>query len=136
MHEKFVLLLMLLNMNSSSTKISTFILKVAFYGFLAAAIYHLFALFIVLNNSTGWRNFLFAFINLWCAYEIKGVKNYFVILFSVLFIQQFISHGQSILKSIGTQMDWLSIFVLAALAIVYFALLVVARFKVISSKAS
>jgi len=115
-------------------KISAFILKLASYGFIAASIYHFIAFFIPLNNSTGWRNILFVLINIWCAFEIRRIKNYFVILFSILLIQQFISHGNSILKSIGYQIDWLSIFVLAALSIIYFALLLSLRFKIVSGK--
>ncbi len=111
-------------MNSIVIRISSFILKISSIGFIATAFYHLLAIFMDLNNSTASRNILFVIINLWCAFEIRRAKIYFIVLFTALLVQQVISHGNSIIKNIHEHhTDWLSIFALTSLIIIYFALI-------------
>jgi hypothetical protein len=117
-------------MNSSLVKTSLLILKIASVVFIAAALYHLIAIFRTLNNSTGWRNILFVLINLWCAFEITRTKKYFIVLFTVLFVQQAISHGSSVINNLHEhRIDWLSVFVLTAITVIYFALIISASVK-------
>jgi len=113
-----------LNPKNSKRKIADAILKCAWFAFAAAALYHLLAIFIALNNSTGWHNGLFVIINLWCAFEIGRARLYFVIIFTGLYIQQVISHGNSIFRSMNeNKLDWLSILVLISITIIYIALI-------------
>ncbi len=117
-------------MNQSLARTSSLILKISSIGFIAAACYHLLAIFFELNNSTGWRNILFVVINLWCAFEIRKTRKYFIVLFTVLFVQQVISHGSSVIENMHEHnTDWLSIFVLAAILIIYAALMFSASVK-------
>jgi hypothetical protein len=117
-------------MNSSLVKTSLLILKISSVVFIAAACYHLLAVFIMLNNSTGWRNMLFVLINLWCAFEITRTKKYFIVIFTVLFVQQMISHGSSFINNLHEhRFDWLSVFVLIAITVIYFALIISATVK-------
>ena len=117
-------------MNQSLVKASSLILKISSIGFIAAACYHLLAIFIVLNNSTGLRNVLFVLINLWYAFEITKAKKYFIVLFTVLFVQQVISHGSSVIENAHEcHTDWLSIFVLITIIIIYTALMLSAIVK-------
>lgn len=109
----------------SFIRTSSWMLKIASFAFIAAACYHLLAIFIVLNNSAYWRNLLFIFINLWCAFEIRKLKKYFVFLFSILFIQQLISHGTSIIRShYDFHTDWLGILTLIFITLTYIALII------------
>lgn len=111
-------------------KASDVIIKYSWIAFAAAAFYHLLAIIFGLNNSTGWHNCLFVVINLWCAIEVRRARKYFVILFTILYIQQLISHGASILRSMNeNKMDWLSILVLCALTVMYVAVVVSASAK-------
>jgi hypothetical protein len=112
-------------MNSVLIKTSSLILKISSIGFIIAACYHLLATFIVLNNSAVWRNLLFVFINFWCAFEIRKSKKYFIILFTGLFIQQLISHGNSVLQAcMNNSIDWFDISVIIGITISYLAVAV------------
>jgi len=104
---------------------SSLILKTSSIVFIVAALYHLFAIFFHLNNSGGWRNLVFVLVNLWCSYEIRKFKNYFILLFTVLFVQQLISHGNSIIKNFANHNTvWLDISVLIFMTIIYVALII------------
>jgi hypothetical protein len=112
-------------MHSSLIRTSAFILKIAAIGFATAACYHFLVIFFKLNDSPVWRNLLFTGINIWCSFEITKVRSFFVILFTLLFLQQLYSHGSSIINNYNEQnADWLSIFVLLFLTIVYISLVI------------
>jgi hypothetical protein len=113
-----------LNTKSSKIKVADLISKYAWIVFVAAAIYHLLSIFVKLNNSTTLRNELFILINLWCAFEVKRGKKYFIILFAILFIQQVYSHGDSLLKNLNeNKIDWLSVIVILTMSSIFWALL-------------
>jgi hypothetical protein len=112
-------------MHPTLIRTSSFILKIASAGFVIAAAYHLLAIFIFLNNSTVWRNLCFILINLWCAFEIRKRKKYFIFLFTILLIQQLISHGSSIIRNIQTgDTNLLNVFVVVSITLIYIALIV------------
>ena len=120
-------------MNSRVVKVSSWILKISSIGFILAACYHVLAIFIDLNNSVVWRNLLFVAINAWCAFETRRLKPYFIVVFTILFVQQLFSHGSSVIRNLHDhRFDWLGVFVLAAITIIYLALIVSAidKFKV------
>jgi hypothetical protein len=123
------------NRDSFLFKMVFIILKIAKVGFFVAACYHFIAIFIRLNDAPVWRNILFVLINMLCAIEIQKGKSYFIFLFSILFIQQLISHGGSLIKSCNTnQTDWLSIFVLISITAIYASLLISKRESIDSKK--
>lgn len=104
---------------------SLLILKFCSLVFFIAACYHLLAVFVALNDSPVWRNLLFVLINLWCAFEIRRFKKYFVVFFSLLFIQQLISHGGAVVRSFGeSHFDWLGILTLVFMTITYISLVI------------
>jgi len=73
---------------------------------------------------------LFVLINLWCALEIRRTKKYFLILFTVLFVQQIISHGNSVIDNLKDhRFDWFGVFVLTAITIIYFTWIISAIVK-------
>jgi len=112
------------------TRASSLMLRIASYVFVAAAFYHLLAVFIVLNDSTTWRNLIFVLINIGCAIEIRNRKPYFVFLFSALFIQQVISHGSVVISSCqGNHTDWLGIGTLAFMTLTYASLIISKSFE-------
>ena len=118
------------SLHASFSRTSTLMLKISSFVFIAAACYHLLAIFIALNNSAGWRNLLFVLINLWCAFEIRKPKRYFIFLFSILFAQQLISHGSSVIRNYHDyHTDWLGISTLIFITLTYIALIISAVVK-------
>ena len=99
------------------------------------AIYHLVGIFYKLNDAPPLRHLLFVGINLFCAYGILKRPWYFVYLFAVLLVQQYYSHGGSIISMWAEkkQVDWLSVAVLIALSIGMVCLLEDAKGKGSSS---
>jgi hypothetical protein len=111
-------------MHPGLTKAAAIILKLASVAFVIAALYHLAAVFIELNNSSIRRNLLFVVINIWCAIEMGRGRKYFIFLFTILFIQQLISHGSWVVNGESVQGRELDIFVLISVTIIYAALLI------------
>ena len=83
------------------------------------AIYHVVGVFYVINDSPPWRHLLFVAINLLCAYGFLKRPQFFVYLFAILLVQQFYSHGSSIVNMWveKKQIDWISIAVLIFLPV-------------------
>jgi hypothetical protein len=111
-------------MHPGLTKAAAIILKLASLAFIVAAVYHLAAVFFDLNKSSVLRNLLFVIINIWCAMEIGRGRKYFIFLFTILFIQQLISHGSWVVNGESAQGRVLDIFVLMSITIIYAALLI------------
>lgn len=95
------------------------------------ALYHVVGIFYKINDAPAWRHLLFVGINLFCAYGILKRPMYFTYLFGVLLIQQYYSHGGSIVRTWteNKQVDWLSVAVLTTMSITMILLVQDARAK-------
>ena len=89
------------------------------------AIYHLVGLFYKVDESPVMRHFLFVIINIFCIYGFLKRPKYFIGFVSLLFIQQFYSHGTYMLNLwLQTkQIHWISVLVLLILPISLFCLI-------------
>lgn len=95
------------------------------FVFVIPAIFHAFALFFPLNDSPVWRNLLWVFLNLLLAYGVYTRPKFFVYVFALLIIQQFISHGSDLVHLWKTQhkVDWISVSVFIYLPVVFIFLI-------------
>lgn len=101
-----------------------FIIRIITVIFLVAAIYHLVALFVHLNDLPLWRQTLFVFVDLFFALAINYLPGYFLFLFVLLLIEQLYSHGNRLINIWveRKEIDWLSLLVLLFLPLVFFFL--------------
>jgi hypothetical protein len=76
------------------------------------AIYHFVGIFYNLNDLPVWRNLLFVFIDLFCAYGALKRPNYFIYLVVLLIVQQCYSHGTYLMDMWHEQkqIHWISVF--------------------------
>ena len=84
-----------------------------------AAIYHLVGLFYKVDESPVMRHFLFVIINIFCIYGFLNRPKYFIGFLSLVFIQQFYSHGSYMINLWlqAKQIHWISLLVLLILPI-------------------
>ena len=114
---KFVLMLF-------SVKSRTVLFKMFAVLSFFVAVYHLVGVFYKVNDSPVWRHLLFVAINLFCVYGILKRPGYFVYLVALLLVQQYYSHGISLVKMWmeKKQVDWISLLVLLLLPIIFICL--------------
>ncbi len=81
---------------------------------LLIAMYHLVGIFFPINESPPWRHAVFVIVCIFCAYGFIKRPTYFIYLFAVLFLQQFFSHGQSLVFQWSEyhKIDWVSFMLL------------------------
>ena len=93
--------------------------------FIIAALYHIVALFVKVNDSPLWRNLLFTVICLFVAFCLWKRFQWFIYVFFLLMIQQFYSHGSDLISLWQTQhkIDWISVVVLLILPTIFVFLL-------------
>jgi hypothetical protein len=91
-----------------------FLFKLFAALFIGAAIFHVINLFYKPNEFPGWRHLLFILIAWVCVYGFIKRPRYFVFLFCILVIQQYYSHGSSLINSWMHEhkTDWISLGVL------------------------
>jgi hypothetical protein len=79
-----------------------------------AAIFHLVNLLYRFDHSPAWRHIMFFFVGVICVYGFLVRPKYFLILFALLLIQQYYSHGSSLVNNwIDDQkINWINIGVL------------------------
>jgi len=101
--------------NSSGNK-NTLLFRILACMFTGAAIFHLVNIFYRTDNSPTWRHLLFFVIGIACAYFFLVRPKYFLFLFIILFIQQYYSHGSSLIHQWTEThtVNWISIAVLLA----------------------
>lgn len=95
------------------------------------ALYHVVGVFYKINDAPPLRHLLFVGVNLFCAYGILKRPTYFVYAFGVLLVQQYYSHGGSVVHTWveKNQVDWLSVVVLIALTVAMVCIVQDAREK-------
>jgi len=104
--------------------------KIASVLSLVIGAYHLVGIFYPVNSSSPPRHFVLLCICLICAYGFIKRTKFFAILFFVLLIQQFISHGQSLITEWSSnRIDWISLMLL-----IFMPLLLVSLFIDLKSK--
>ena len=83
------------------------------------SIYHVVGMFYKVNQSPTWRHGLFAAVSLCCFYGFYRRPKYFVYFFGLLLIQQFYSHGFSMVNLWVEkgQVDWISVVLLMLLPV-------------------
>jgi hypothetical protein len=88
---------------------------------LLLAVYHFVGIFYPINSSPYWRHLIFVFVNLFCSYGLIARPRFFNYFFFLLMLQQFYSHGGSLLNqwSARKSVDWVSLFVLIFLIVIF-----------------
>jgi len=96
---------------------------------LLLAAYHLVGIFYPINSSPYWRHLIFVLLNLFCAYGLIARPKFFNYFFFLLMLQQFYSHGGSLLNqwSARKSIDWASLFVLIFLIVIFVNLILEAK---------
>src|SRR6185369_7858994 len=81
---------------------------------LLVAAYHLVAIVYPIDSSPSWRHLIFVLVNLFCVYGLIARPRFFIYFFFSLMLQQFYSHGGSLLNLwlVRRSIDWVSLFVL------------------------
>jgi hypothetical protein len=94
--------------------------KVISIATLCIAAFHLLGIFITVNQSPPWRHAVFAAICFLLVYGFVNRPKYFKYLFVILAIQQFYSHGGSILQQWknSNTIDWISILLLLSILVI------------------
>jgi hypothetical protein len=93
--------------------------------FCFTAIYHLVGAFVKINELPVWRHLLFAGINLFCVYGFLKRPKYFIYLLALLMVQQYYSHGTTLIQlwNEKKEIDWISVFDLLILPIALICLI-------------
>ena len=103
----------------------TRLFKIASLLSLLAAVYHLVGIFYPINSSPAWRHLLFVCVALFCSYGLTKRPKYFVYFFFLLVVQQFYSHGGSLINQWIQYhtIDWISLVLLLFLPVIFFNLI-------------
>lgn len=99
--------------------------KIAAIFSIISAVYHFTGIFYPVNASSPLRHALFVIINLVCFYGFVKRPKYFILLFFILTIQQYTSHGSSLIRQWNnTQtVNWLDLSVIVLLPIFFINLI-------------
>ena len=99
--------------------------KIASLLSMAVAVFHLVGIFYPINSSPSWRHLLFVFIALFCSYGLVKRPKYFAYFFFLLIVQQFYSHGGSLISqwSKHQTIDWVSLLLLIFLPVIFLNLI-------------
>jgi hypothetical protein len=110
----------------------TGLFKTGSFLLLVAAVYHLTGIFYPIypiNSSPVWRHTLFACVDLFCVYGLLKRPTYFVYFFFSLMVQQFYSHGGSLIQQWNENhmIDWISLLILIILPVFFINLILESR---------
>jgi hypothetical protein len=93
---------------------------------LIIAVYHTVGILYPINSSPPSRHFVFVFICLICVYGFIKRPKVFIYFFFILLVQQFISHGRSLIVqwSDYNTIDWVSLLLLILMPFIFFNLFI------------
>jgi len=93
--------------------------------FLISAIFHFVGIFFPINASPPIRHAVFVAINIFCVLGFVRRPPYFVFLFALLLVQQYSSHGSSLIRNWNESglIDWIDLLVVILLPIFLIALI-------------
>jgi hypothetical protein len=114
-----------------SIKARRFLLKAFTVLSALATCYHLAGAIFKIDESPVWRHLLFTGITIFCFYGFRKRPRYFVILFAVLLVQQYYSHGTYMydLWVNENKVHWISIFDLLLLPLAFICLVEDAKMR-------